>query len=1529
MKLLKTLGFTFIVSIIVVIISYYGFVSPILIEQEAERTIVDYKKNLDLIDDYLSEYVDTIESDIEYVLLNDQISTLEMDLTTYVDATNDFNYNPTQEELDLIQFLEEFGLSKDYVISISVADLNGGYVSDSYLYTFGETPFDYDPRLEEWFIEASLTPSEYGVSRLYQDHNNDGIYVLVSKAILDDVDNVIGVVSFELDFIEITRYLGTINSNDDIIVGLIQDEKKITYNAGEVIFDEIAIDLNEQISQSIDDNDQYFNYRDDNVSYYIVGMGSDYVNFDYFLQIPSNFIVSRTSGDMINYIIVILIMISFLFVSLYILLRTIIEVPLSKLNDTTKKMIDINDKMIRVDTKDLHVMAPIGIEINKLVDVLRQNQSKLQDSVDESLIELNLLKVAIEQSPSSIIITDSYGQIAYVNKQTTTNTGYSADELIGKTPRVFNSGKHSSEFFADLWKTILSGETFRSEVCNKRKDGSLIWEDIFIAPVTNKVGDILNFISIRFDITEKREQRLEISRSQALLQEFLDSAPIGLNLFSKEGDLIQSNSISESILGISVDDQKKKNTGRTWKIITPDGKDFPFEEHPATRALAGEKLITDIEMGIVKEHNKITWLSVNASSIDEEVGGGAALAFMDITEQKKVNEELIKAREEIEAFYVKSDNALDLTKAGYWTIDFNDTEHYISSERTADILGEEHKPDFKYNLETEWLSRMREADEKIAEEAGTIFQNALSGENPIYDATYKYKRPKDGVVIWTRAIGSIIRNEDGTPKIMYGVQRDITQQKEAEKNLEEARLIAEKATQSKSDFLANMSHEIRTPMNAIIGLNDLLSYSELNEKQLNYVDKVGLASRNLLGILNDILDFSKIEAGKLTIERIEFSIDNVITNISNIISAKHDNSDVEISIIRHKNVPKFLKGDPLRLNQIITNLMNNSLKFTKTGEIILDILVIEENDGDIVVRFSVEDTGIGMTEEQIAKLFQAFTQADTSITRKYGGTGLGLTITKTLVDLMGGTIEVTSEYGIGTKFIVELPFKNTSNDSEIIFVPEEINDINVAIVEENKSAMEVYKMYMDHLKFTTNYFYSPEEFLASIKLDYDLVIMNYHFDELTGDELWSKYSKARRDKTIPKLILVLSNDNELLKYKSVIEKYPNKLTKPITSSELFDSIINTVVDQPSKISSRQRLANTELLMRKGSNILLVEDNEVNQLVVLDTLAEYGLNIIVAHNGLEAVEKVYNGEIDFDLILMDLQMPVMDGYQATKKIREKFDEKKLPIIALSADVLAETVAKISKVGIQSHVGKPINFNELIRVLNSYLPKKIQSTNVYKNQSNIENIDYHFDKYLLEFDYNSAIERLLGQEDKYIKLLTSFASRYSNYEGMIDEIIERDDGKELTRFFHSLKGLAGNIGQIKLSKLASTLEIKTKQKDFDSADMSEDIDMFNIKSILEKSILQINTLNQHTKKDIDLDFKSKKSIEELKREISHLITLLQEYDVKAIHTFEELENEINYHYSEEQSIKLKKLIVGYQNEDALEILDTLIKEVKTSE
>ncbi len=636
------------------------------------------------------------------------------------------------------------------------------------------------------------------------------------------------------------------------------------------------------------------------------------------------------------------------------------------------------------------------------------------------------------------------------------------------------------------------------------------------------------------------------------------------------------------------------------------------------------------------------------------------------------------------------------------------------------------------------------------------------------------------------------------------------------KAMQNAMLRAEAATRLKSEFLANMSHEIRTPMNAIIGMSRLALMTDPSPKQRNYLAKILGAGEHLLGIINDILDFSKIEAGKLALETVPFSLDEMLDHLSTLTAVKTDARKVELVFRVERGVPQKLVGDPLRLGQVLINLTNNAVKFTERGEIVVAVKAVERAADGVVLQFSVSDTGIGMSEEQLARLFQSFNQADNTITRKYGGTGLGLSISRQLVELMGGSMKVTSTPGVGSRFSFTVKLGVGDASAETLASPTAgLQQARVLVVDDSATAREALVEMLGSFGVAAHSASSGEQSLNMLLrgvetgMPYQVVLMDYMMPGWDGVETIHRIHADPRFAAPPSILMVSACTRETVLQEEGELPLQGFLTKPVGPALLYHSLLQVLrpeIAQPASLQGDRRgVPAEELAKLHGARVLLVEDNANNREVAVDFLETVRVRVDVAVHGGEAVQMVQQG--DYDLVLMDVQMQVVDGLTAARQIRAIESLRDLPILAMTAHAMPEDQAKSLQAGMNDHITKPIDPDVLFRAMLKWIDparlvgRAIPGAPAAGNPPAAAAVAY---PPLAGVDWQYALARAERDPAILAKRMRSFCNEYGDGPALLTAALADGDWAQVERLAHNLKSSATYLGALGLAQLSDIVE-----------------------------------------------------------------------------------------------------------------------------
>ena len=1070
----------------------------------------------------------------------------------------------------------------------------------------------------------------------------------------------------------------------------------------------------------------------------------------------------------------------------------------------------------------------------------------VQDVTEAKLAKEKLTKLstAVEQNPSSIVITSAAGNIEYVNQKFCEASGYTREEALGQNPRILKSGEMSQEAYREMWQTILAGSEWHGIFHNTKKNGELFWESASISPIRDPSGRITHFVAMKEDITERKRMEETLARERQLLRMILDNVPDGI--YTK--DLLSRKTLANQA--------DVKACGRTTEAEVIGQDDFAlfcreeaakFAADDASVFATGQPIL-DREESRTNVHGDLEWTLTSKLPLRDSSGQVVGLlgVWHDITERKGAAEALSESEMRMRAITDSAQDAILMMDVEGNVSHWNPAAEQIFGYTSAEALGQNlhaliappryhaaHHAGFPAFLKTgrgavigktldlqavrkdgkeiavqlslssiqlhgEWHAvgilrditerkRLEETLQKSEVKFRSLFDSTVDAvmlldEKGFFDcneATLRMmgcssrdefcsKHPADlspptqpcgtdSMVLAQERIGAALatgsqqfewvhrRSNTGEDfpaevllsaltiegrKVLQAIVRDISERKQNEEELlmannqledaiaqaNEMALRAEMASIAKSEFLANMSHEIRTPMNGIIGMTGLLLDTELNGQQRRYAETVRASGESLLSIINDILDFSKIEAGKLELETINFDLTSVMEDFADVLALRASDKGLEFICAAAPDVPSHLLGDPVRLRQVLINLAGNAIKFTQRGEVSVLASLVSATNSHVVVRFAVRDTGLGIPLEKQAMLFEKFTQLDASVTRQFGGTGLGLAISKQLAELMGGEIGVTSTVGQGSEFWFTAAFARPEGAMPAAPQIADLQGAHLLIVDDNAPSREVLKVQLSAWGVRVEEVADGQSALQVLTRacaagdPFQTAIVDMQMPGMDGATL-ARAIKADGALKEIRLVLITSLGQTGSSQEMAEIGFAAWLTKPARKADLLralaeNSSVGDVAVPPKPAQKKDRSA---------ARILLAEDNIINQQVAAAMLEKLGMQAAMAANGEEALAAL--SQSPYDLVLMDVQMPVMDGLTATREIRKKelagcgdrsgSFSSHLPIVAMTANAVQGDREDCLKAGMDDYLQKPVSLQALEAMLEKWLPSELSA------------------------------------------------------------------------------------------------------------------------------------------------------------------------------------------------------------------------------
>lgn len=1049
-----------------------------------------------------------------------------------------------------------------------------------------------------------------------------------------------------------------------------------------------------------------------------------------------------------------------------------------------------------------------------LFSLVRRHQVHLAREHRESSAILN-------NAPAFIVVRDLQNRLIFANREALEFFGVRDQHLYTATTENHTETKpHLSallpariqQFIEYRDEEVLSekiGFTFSATIDIDQINHTLLLTKF---PLRESTGKVYAIGLSGVDVTERIKTEAKLREKELFQANLMASLPGAVYRCSVDYNGWHLHYISPGCLPL---------LGHSSQALSEqDGRLFNELIHPEDREMVLEKLRFAVQHNQPYEFeyrlnndDQTIWLWARGRIIERDGETYTEGFLSDITERKLIERELATHRRQLTSVVAERTRELNrererladiIRSAADGIISFDQHLHInLFSPSAVRILGLEHD-----NLTGQSVLKY------FTEKSQSILKDNIQKLNH----KIKIKSAQELRVVRKngehyRVEASLSRNASHGGENYTLIFRDISLRIEQQQALKVAMKNAEEASLAKSQFLANISHEIRTPLNAIIGMSQLTLNTELTQKQLRYLKTIEYSSHTLLGVINDVLDFSKIEAGKLQIESIPFNLEASLEAISQMTALRAQEKGVDFLLDIDTGVPSQLLGDPLRLSQILTNLCSNATKFTEQGHITLGTKLVSETTQSVTLEFFVEDTGIGLSAEQQAQLFKAFSQADPSVTRRYGGTGLGLSICRELVKLMGGEIRVTSQTDQGSRFSFTLTLQRDCQSAQTKHLTTHAA-LSILLVEDNTATADLLMLALKKMGHRVTHCDGGEQALAHLShhADYDVLLVDWQLPGIPGDALISQV-KSRSNERTPVVVMITAFEESEAAPVACQAGADALLIKPISASTLFDTLDNlTSPIKPKPYSGFTPISPFRIPPTlRGASLLLVEDNEINQEIAREIFESAGFNVSVASNGQDAVD--WFGHAHADLILMDIQMPVLDGESATKIIRQMDKGRAVPIIAMTANAMKEDEHRCIAAGMNDYLTKPINIDKAIATVCRWLEQHgVQAPPATPRSALAPGSDSPLPT-LPGLDSQRGLLNCSGNAALYIRLLQEFARDYAEVPRQILQLLDAEDWQGAHQKTHSLKGVSGNLGANRLYLATKALDDNIRQENPD--------------------------------------------------------------------------------------------------------------------
>ncbi len=1042
-----------------------------------------------------------------------------------------------------------------------------------------------------------------------------------------------------------------------------------------------------------------------------------------------------------------------------------------KRRDETIRWAESRAKPLRTD--DGKLLGYVGV----VQDVTEQRLA------DEKLREQSTyLKTLLEACPIGIVTENAAGKIELSNAAFQELFGYSVEEMNGRSIDDLLAPGEMRERADEITRQVLSGSMIHQTIVRRHKSGLPVEVEAYGVPFVLD-GVLRGQFALYQDISERLAAQHALRQSEEMFRTLTAAAPVGIFRTDAEGNTVYLNEKWLAMTGLTTEEA----AGQGWRRAL-DPADSYEVIHAWTAAVSkGEEFRGSYRY--LNRNGQTVWVETVARPV---LGPGNSSAgyvgvVQDVTERVKREEEVKRSEEKFRTLTaVAPVGIVLLDDKGKFTYT---NEQYL--RMTGLTEGEA--------LENKWLAVIHPDDlEKVRKT-----RDLSAAQKTDYSMSYRYLRWNNSIV-WAESSARGFEQASGERGYVVVIQ-DVTERKLAEEGLRNAKEAAEAANRAKSDFLANMSHEIRTPMNGILGMTELALDTDLQPEQREYLGMVRSSAEALLGIINDILDFSKIEAGKMELEETAFVLEDCIEQALGPLGVRATEKGLDLTWTTVGGIPGSLRGDSTRLRQVLINLAGNAIKFTKAGEVSVKAERLPGEQGKAKIRFIVSDTGIGVPPEKHKQIFEAFSQADMSTTREFGGTGLGLSISARLVRLMGGEIGLESEVGKGSKFHFTVLFDVAEEKARMLREVVELKDRLVLAVDDNEVNRHLLRKLLSAWGMkpvmAADGIEGIEEFEQSVKRSepYPLVLLDMNMPRMDGYQVAVKI----RQSASPQQTAIVILSSSLANYtKASLEplQIGRRLNKPIRRAELHEAIIDLLAKA---IPHQEQDATKSTETTRKLRLLLVEDNPVNQKLASRLLEKMGHEVKLAMNGREAVDLTMREE--FDLVLMDIQMPVMGGMEATKKIREHQEKsgKRTPIVAMTAHAMKGDRERCIEGGMDGYLSKPVRVdllrNEIQRLTRGEKTGEQMSDDTSKTANRKTQHSLNLQELLARVENDWDLLRELGG---------IFREDFPKYEGKLRDSIAKKDLPRAAEAAHALKGMLANLSAVGAASAASDVEQAAK-------------------------------------------------------------------------------------------------------------------------